>query len=64
MSILYSSVCLSEGFFLLLQHRKIAKASFFQVEQQPKKFLNCLRRAAELYNLEYLQFCWQTQENH
>ena len=37
----YWSLCLSEGFFLALQHRKNCKsekASFFQVEQLPKKF--------------------------
>ena len=61
----YCSVCLSEGVFLALQLRKIAKkASFFQVEQLPKKFLNCVRRATALYNLEKLQFYLQTKESH
>ena len=49
----YRSVCL-KAFFLVLQHPKIAKrvkASFFQVEQLPKIFLNRLRRATALYNL-------------
>ena len=42
----YCSVCLSDGFFLAFAdlNRKIAKVSFFQVEQLPKN-LNCLRRA-------------------
>ena len=51
----YCSVCLSEGFFLAfaaLQNCKSEKPSFFQVERLPKRFLNCLRRATELYNLE------------
>ena len=50
----YCWVCLKEGFFLFLQHQKIAKerkASFFQVEQLPKIFLICLCRATALYNL-------------
>ena len=37
----YCSVCLSEGFFLAFaasQNCKSEKASFFQVEQLPKKF--------------------------
>ena len=46
----YCCVCSSEGFFLAFAASK--KASFFQVKQLPKKFLNCLRRATELHNLE------------
>ena len=45
----YSSVYLSEGFFLLLKHRKTAK--LFQVQLLPKKILNSLCGAAALYNL-------------
>ena len=51
----YCSVYLSEGFFLAFAASKICKSekvSFFKVEQLPKKFLNCLRSATDLYNLE------------
>ena len=62
----YCSVCLIEGFFLPFAasyNRKSEKATFFLVEQLPKKFLNCLGRATEHYNLEEQQFCLQAQEN-
>ena len=48
----YCSICLSEGFFLAFAASldyKSEKASFFQVEQRPKIFFNCLRRATALY---------------
>ena len=48
------SVCLSEGFFRAFtasKYCKREKASFYQVEQMPKKFLNYLCRATALYNL-------------
>ena len=50
----YCSVRLSEGFFHAFaasQNYKREKASFFQVEQLPKKILNCLRKTKALYNL-------------
>ena len=49
----YCSVCLREGFPFFCSIVKFQKRkSFFQVGQPSKKFLNCLRKEAALYNLE------------
>ena len=61
----YCSVCsrLSEGFFLPLKHRKIAKASFFQVEQLPKKFSNTCAEQQSFIILNSCNFIAKTRKS-